>query len=269
MKDWHRMNETKLKFEELLPDEIRALTNGASIAFLPIGSMEWHGLHMAMGMDTAHAYAVATGLAEALNGAVLPPLYIGTEQLRTPETLKKVGFSGSETVTGMDFPATTVKSMYWPEELFCAIIRQQARFLIEMGFQTVVLVNGHGADNQIAALNAIAELLSGETGACVINQLILSEDCGVGVGHAGLYETAVMLALVPQGVDLAKLPPRPAKLKNVDFAIVDSETFVSGGNEDFSVRCDPRDATAELGRSIIDFEVEQCRSEIIKKITRQ
>jgi len=77
-----------------------------------------------------------------------------------------------------------------------------------------------------------------------------------------------MLALVPEGVDLAKLPDKPQKLKNVDFAIVDSETFASGGNEDFTVRYDPRDATAELGRSIIGFEIEHCRSEIQKKLTR-
>jgi len=262
------MNGTKRKFEELLPHEILAFTKDASIAFLPIGSMEWHGPHMSMGMDTAHAYAVALGLAETMNGTALPPLYIGTEQPRTPDMLKKVGFSGTESVVGMDFPANTVKSMYWPEELFSAVVRQQALFLIELGFHTVVFVNGHGADNQIAALRRIAASLTEETHAKVINQLILTEDCGVGVGHAGLLETAVMLALVPEGVDLAKLPDKPQKLKNVDFAIVDSETFASGGNEDFTVRYDPRDATAELGRSIIGFEIEHCRSEIQKKLTR-
>lgn len=262
------MNGTKRKFEELLPHEILAFTKDASIAFLPIGSMEWHGPHMSMGMDTAHAYAVALGLAETMNGTALPPLYIGTEQPRTPDMLKKVGFSGTESVVGMDFPANAVKSMYWPEELFSAVIRQQALFLIELGFRTVVFVNGHGADNQIAALERIAASLTEETHAQVINQLILTEDCGVGVGHAGLLETAVMLALVPEGVDLTKLPAKPQKLKNVDFAIVDSETFASGGNEDFTVRYDPRDATAELGRSIIAFEIEHCRSEIQKKLTR-
>jgi len=262
------MNGTKRKFEELLPHEILAFAKDASIAFLPIGSMEWHGPHMSMGMDTAHAYAVALGLAETMNGTALPPLYIGTEQSRTPEMLKKVGFSGTESVVGMDFPANTIKSMYWPEELFSAIIRQQALFLIELGFRTVVLVNGHGADNQIAALERIAGALTNETGARVINQLILTEDCGVGVGHAGLLETAVMLALVPEGVDCDKLPKKPKKLKNVEFAIVDSETFISGGNEDFTVRYDPRDATAETGRSIIAFEIERCHSEILKKLAR-
>ncbi len=56
------MNGTKRKFEELLPHEILAFAKDASIAFLPIGSMEWHGPHMSMGMDTAHAYAVLSAL---------------------------------------------------------------------------------------------------------------------------------------------------------------------------------------------------------------
>ena len=259
---------TKHKFEELLPDEICAMTKSTSIAFLPVGSMEWHGPHMSMGMDTAHAYVVASGLAKTMHGAVMPPLYIGTEQPRSPETLRRIGFSGEESITGMDFPQNTVKSMYWPEDLFFAIIRQQVMFLLETGFRTVVLVNGHGADNQIGVLECLADSLSTMPDSYVLHQLILTEDCGVGVGHAGLLETAVMLALVPQGVDLTKLPAKPEKLKNTDFAIVDSETFAFGGNEDFTVRFDPRDATAQMGRDIIAFEIEHCRREIQMKLNR-
>ena len=65
------MDKAKTKFEEMLPAEIIAQTKGASIAYLPVGSMEWHGPHMGMGMDTAHAYAVALGIAQELGGAVL------------------------------------------------------------------------------------------------------------------------------------------------------------------------------------------------------
>ena len=57
-----------VKFEEMLPVELDRVIRGASIACLPVGSMEWHGPHMGMGMDTIHAYAVACGVAEALDG---------------------------------------------------------------------------------------------------------------------------------------------------------------------------------------------------------
>ena len=253
-----KIENKKIKFEEMIPAELEALIKGRSIVYLPVGSMEWHGPHMAMGMDTAHAYGVALGLAKKLGGAVMPPLYIGTECLRTPETLKKVGFHGDEKIVGMDFPKNSMPSMYWLEELFRAIIRQQTAFLCGMGFRTVVIVNGHGADNQITVLNEVASELSQQTGAHVVALFILFEECGVGVGHAGLLETAVMQALVPEGVKLEALPAKPAKLKNVDYAIVDNETFISGGNEDFTVRYDPRDASAETGRKIIEYEINRC-----------
>lgn len=188
----------------------------------------------------------------------MPPLYIGTECPRTPETLKKIGFNGSEHIVGMDFPANSLHSFYRPKEIFHTIVYQQAIFLCRMGFKTVIIVNGHGADNQIAILNDIANTLSYETGAQVISQFILFDECDVGVGHAGLLETSVMQALIPQSVDLSALPPKPLKLKNTDYAIVDIESFETGGNKDFTVRHDPRDANANIGRKVIEYEINQC-----------
>jgi creatinine amidohydrolase len=251
-------NARKVKFEEMLPAELGAVIRGASVACLPVGSMEWHGPHMSMGMDTIHAYAVALGVAEQLGGAAMPPLYIGTECMRTPETLRKIGFVGNESIIGMDFPKNSVRSMYWPEELFRAMIRQQLLFLCGMGFRTVAVINGHGANNQVAALREIAEELTAETGSRIVSMFILSDSCGVKIGHAGLAETSVMQALAPDGVDLRALPAKPEKIKNVDYAIVDSETFTCGGNRDFTVRYDPRDATAAIGQAMLDKEIARC-----------
>ncbi len=258
-------NLRKIKFEEMLPAELGAVIQGVSIAYLPVGSMEWHGPHMGMGMDTINAYAVALGVAEKLGGAVLPPLYMGTERRRSPETLKRIGFTGNEEITGMDFPKNSLRSMYWPEALFQAILRQQALFLCEMGFRTVVFLNGHGADNQVAALEDLSAELSTETGSRVLSLFVLAEGCGAGIGHAGLAETAIMQSLAPNGVDLSFLPAKPVKLKNVDHAIVDGETFAAGGNGDFTVRHDPRDATAALGREIVAYEIRHCAESIANR----
>lgn len=256
------MYKLKYKFEEMLPVELENIIKGKSIVYLPVGSMEWHGPHMAMGMDTTHAYAIALGLAEKLGGVVMPPLYIGTESKRSSDTLKKIGFSGQEEIIGMDFPKNTIKSMYWPENLFRAIIKQQITFLCNMGFRTVIIVNGHGSDNQIRVLSELAELLSAELSSRVIAQFILFNDCGIGVGHAGLLETSVMQALIPNGVDLEQLPKKPQKLRNIDYAIVDSDTLDFGGNHDFTVIHDPRDANVQIGRKIIEYEINRCIEEI-------
>ena len=89
---------------------------------------------------------------------------------------------------------------------------------------------------------------------------VLSEDVykRQGLGHAGLAETAIYLHLCPEAVQLDRLPPKPEKLYNTQFGIVDSATFDTGPNEDYSVRYDPRDASPELGRQIVDYTVARC-----------
>lgn len=251
------------RFEQLLPYELLDEQKRNGIVFLPIGSMEWHGPHMGMGMDTINAYHVSLLTAEKTGGVVMPPLFIGTETARSSEALKKVGFRGDEEIVGMDFPKNTVKSMYWPEQLFKNIVDQQLSMLVRMGYRLIVIVNGHGADNQLKILKELAQRYTKTTKATVCDIMVLFDGCGVGIGHAGLAETAIMAHLCPNGVDFMQLPPREEKLHNTDFAIVDSITFEQGGNEDFTVRYDPRDATPELGKQLVDYAVQQCIEKIV------
>ena len=188
----------------------------------------------------------------------MPPLYIGTETPRSPETLRKLGFSGDERVVGMDFPQNSVASFYWPPDLFEAIIRRQTQMLLEMGFSQVVLLNGHGADAQVEILERVSRELSVQSGRCVMTIMALFDGCGAGLGHAGLAETAIFAHLCPEAVELDRLPPKPQKLYNTRWGIADSETFQKGPNEDFSVRYDPRDATPDLGAQIVEYTVNQC-----------
>ena len=248
----------KLRFETLTPAELTEVLAGRSLVYQPVGSMEWHGPHMGMGMDTANAYAASLAAARRTGGIVMPPLYIGTETPRSPETLRKLGFSGEERVVGMDFPANPLQSFYWPPALFEQIVRQQTQMLLDMGFAQVVWLNGHGADAQIEILRRVCGEMSRASGRCVMTVLALFEGCGAGLGHAGLAETAIFMHLCPEAVELDRLPPKPERLRNTQFAIVDNETFQSGPNEDFTVRYDPRDATAALGAQIMDYTVSQC-----------
>ena len=255
------MNEKKdrnhIRFELLPPSALQKAVKDPGLVFLPVGSMEWHGPHMAMGMDTCNAYESALRTAEIVGGVVFPPLYIGTETPRSPETLKKLGFSGEENIVGMDFPANSFKSMYWPPALFEQVLRCQLGMLCRMGFGKIVVMNGHGADEQLRILHALATELEQEYQVKILVIMALFEECGYGIGHAGLVETAIMTALYPDAVDLAALPERSIKLRTAEYGIADSETFEKGPNEDFTVRYDPRDATPRIGESILNTTVEQ------------
>ncbi len=255
----------KIRFELLTPDELLREIKETGMVFLPVGSMEWHGPHMGMGMDTCNAYASSLETAKRTGGVVFPPFYTGTETRRSPETLKKLGFDGDEEIVGMDFPANSVKSMYWPPSLFEAMMRCQVEMLCRMGFRRIIIMNGHGADKQLEILRRLSEEFSIQYGIKVITIMTLFSECGYGIGHAGLVETAIMACLHPEAVDLSKLPPREIKLRTADYGIADNETFEQGPNEDFTVRYDPRDATEEIGRIIMKTTIDQC-VEIIEKL---
>jgi len=254
----------KIKFEDLTPGELLQVIQEESIVYLPVGSMEWHGPHMGMGVDSDHAYAIAAESARKTGGVVMPALYIGTESQRSAEALKKIGFRGSEKIVGMDFPHNILRSMYWPEDIFESIIRQHIIFLSQMGFKNIVIVNGHGADNQCSLLEKIASECCVPNRLKVISFLTFSDTCGVKIGHAALLETSLMMELKPETVHLDTLSPVGKDLKYTEYAIVDNDAFAFGGGPDYVVKYDPRDATAEIGRQAIAY-VADCCVEVVKQ----
>ena len=148
------MSETRreTRLEYLRPDEIRAEQARRPLAFLPTGSIEWHGPHLPLGVDMMLAHEAAMRAAAAIGGVVHPAIFCGTERERRPEMLRDIGFGGDEWIVGMDFPANAVPSLYYPEEVFAISVREALTRLVELGYREIVIVNGHGAENQIAPL---------------------------------------------------------------------------------------------------------------------
>ncbi len=254
----------KILYEQMVPDELIEEKEKNGLAYLPVGSLEWHGPHMGMGVDTFNAYEVSRRAALKTGGVVMPPVFMGTEKRRSPETLRKIGFAGNENIVGMDFPKNKLKSLYWPQDLFEKIMAQYIEMLISADYRLIVMVNGHGADNQVEILEKLAKKYTESTNTTVLYTFALPEGCILPTGHAGLAETAVTRCICPACVELGRLPQKPEKLKNTDFAIVDSETFANGPAEGFTVRYDPRDATAESG----DIFINETAAIIIEKVTK-
>ncbi|HEX3017114.1 MAG TPA: creatininase family protein [Caproicibacter sp.] len=250
----------KILFEDMSPAELAEEIRMTGRVYLPVGSMEWHGPHLGMGTDTLNAHAVALEVSKTIGGVVFPPLYIGTETYRKPESLVRIGFHEDDKIIGMDFPKNLFKSMYWPPELFETILETQIQMLCRMGFRQVVILNGHAAPIQKEILERLGEKLSVEKQTQVMPITVLFPGCGAGLGHAGLVETAVMQYVRKDSVRLDALPPKPHKLYYLDWGIADG----GGSDTDFSVRYDPRDATAELGKKVTDYAVKQCAELILE-----
>jgi len=238
------------------PDEVIAAQAAKSIAYLPVGPLEWHGPHLPLGTDPLQAETVALALAEQIGGVVHPTLFWGTERERDPETLRNLGFRGDEWIVGMDFPSMALRSFYVPEEQFALVARWNLENLISHGFKLVVIVNGHGATNQIAQLERLAAELTARGPARVLYTFPL-EHVTTEPGHATITETSAILALEPGRVDLAALPPIERPLRIPEWAIADAASFDGDFTPEHAVHAsaDPRLASRELGQRNTDAAV--------------
>ena len=154
----------------------------------------------------------------------------------------------------MDVPNNSMKSLYWPEEVFGVIVREYLRLLVAQSYKLIVLVNGHGATGQIATLNRLAIEFSNTTPSKVIVAMGLAhyDPADADFGHATRLETAIQMYLRPRKRRPHNaLPPKPEKLKSTDWGIIDGFTFDGNPPVDKCVVYDPRDATAEMGAKYV------------------
>jgi creatinine amidohydrolase len=258
------MNDTRRPIDDgdwnmsfLFPDEVAAARARTGLAILPVAPIEWHGPHLAMGCDGLLAHAFARRIARDLQSPYFPPLFVGTERERRPETLSALGFAASDYIEGMDFPANSVKSAYIREEVFCLVVRDTLEALFHrMRFKAVVIVNGHGADNQRAVLDRLCAEYNAGGGRrlkWVYPGFPRSLVAG-SIGHATAEESSMLLAMWPGCVDVTRLPA-DGPLRNIDHAVVDGDTFDGASTPDFTVRPeqDPRGHTrAEVGERYIE-----------------
>jgi hypothetical protein len=93
-----------------------------------------------MGCNNLLAHAFARRLARQFRCPYYPPLFVGTERERTPETLEALGFSRGAYIEGMDFPKNSVANAYFREEVFAALVRDILNILLgRMQFRRVAI----------------------------------------------------------------------------------------------------------------------------------
>ena len=256
----------------LFPDEVVAARERNGMVILPLAPVEWHGPHLAMGCDNLLAHAFARRLSRELQCPYYPPMFIGTERERNPNMLESLGFSRDRFIEGMDFPSHSIPSAYFREEVFAQVVRDLLNILLgRMRFRRVLIVNGHGAENQRSVLDRLSSEFnaanpSGKRVLWVYPGFPRSLVAG-SIGHAASEETSMLAATWPECVDIAKLPGK-GKLKNVDFGIVDGDTFDCVPTPDHTLReqQDPRyHSDPAWGKD----QIEQAASEVVAEVKRE
>lgn len=156
------------------------------LVILPVGALEAHGPHLPLGADQIQAEATATALAERLDGLVAPT----------------VGYGSAPSARG--FPGTVSLSMAELGTHVAGILGELAR----SGVRRLLVLSGHAERGHMAALREAAERAVREHPAA--RAVVLSDydfvyelrgkESPPDDGHAGLLETARVLALAPATV---------------------------------------------------------------------
>ena len=253
-----------IHYELLRPNEILAEKKRFSVAYIPYSPIEWHGVHNPIGVDGLNAQFLAWEAAKKIGGLVLPTLFMGTEGRLNEKQLASHGFSKDEYIVGIDFPKNTIPSMYFHDETLTLVLRDIVRMLDEQEYKLIVLVNAHGPAPHMRVLEAFEE----ECRHTLKNAKFLLAKYEMQVeiagGHGTQLETSLMMHEYPGSVDLGELPAKPEILYGRDIGIADDEVYAGDPLPDFSVRRDPRDATAELGKRAVETIVENLCAQVLE-----
>jgi len=74
----NKMTENKVQFEEKFPWEFSTAIENAPICYIPLGVLEWHGEHNAVGLDAIKFHVICVKAAQLSGGVVFPALYWAT-----------------------------------------------------------------------------------------------------------------------------------------------------------------------------------------------
>ena len=197
------MMKKKVLYEELRPREFIEKINECPVAYLPLGTLEWHGLHMPYGADGLQAQGVFVKIAEQVGGIVLPSLFLGPDAPVEQDGNMYYGMDHISFEEG--HPQQLEGSIYYmEEELFCTMLDVIIRNLKRAGFQVVV---GHGHGPSIHAFTAQREHFMEKFGmkTFTLRDLGYEGDEGIQTDHAAANETSLVMALRPELADIGEL----------------------------------------------------------------
>jgi creatinine amidohydrolase len=225
--------------EHAWPEVESAIDNGTRTAIVSVGSVEQHGPHLPLIVDTLIGDELSRRIAEKLGDAFAAPTI-------------RPGCSGHH----MEFPG----SITIPAETLMDLIRSYCESLSEHDFEHIVLVATHGGN--FAPVNTVAPEIAREIDANVIaladiDELMTLQNEGLREGgveyqepviHAGAAETAIVLAVAEGLVRTDDI--EVGHEGDISTARLLSEGFKSITEN--GVLGDPREATSEAGEAILD-----------------
>ena len=232
---------TEVRYHMLRPKQIVARRTACPAAYVPIGTIEWHGLHNPTGADTLQAEGLAIMCARQGGGLAFPPLHYGESRL---EALMEANAADRELIAReMELPAENFlpeRQPFTPTEQAVNYHKLLLHVLAEvetLGFKVGVIVAGHYPlidHARAAVLQFNQREYSKRHGmlawACV-DYLMVRDQYDCAGDHAAGWETSHVMALHPETVDLGVLPPKGEPLIGVGGRMPPQDASPAFGQE--------------------------------------
>ncbi len=187
---------TETEWRKLRADELRERAAQNAIVILPVGSLEQHGPHLPVEVDTLLGETIAARAAAKIAAkgqpvVVLPMLWTGLSE-------HHMSFGGTIT---LEFST------------FAAVVGDIVRSAVRHGFKKIVLLNAHGGNEN--ALRTITDDLTPKLGVPIVQftywyaaavpiAKILEKQGGL--THACEAETSMTMAARPDKVAVDRIP---------------------------------------------------------------
>ncbi|MBN1137805.1 MAG: creatininase family protein [Anaerolineae bacterium] len=241
-----------VQYELLRPAEVKARRALCPVVYIPVGSLEWHGVHNPLGTDGLKAHAICCEAALRYGGVVLPTLFLGI-----------LGGGRGWGPEGWDGYTVTAHDQASLEET----VFRLARGLVADEWQVLVGVTGHDIEPQRDAIHdGIQRACRESASECGASERRAQKRGARGFGvtegenwrggasmrysmdHAGAWETSAMLFCYGERVSLEALREQMASAgrTGVETMQMKEPEGVGGWNP-------LRYASAELGQAIVVF----------------
>lgn len=186
-----------VQFEEMFPWQIVPTIARAPIGYLPLGTLEWHGEHNVVGLDTLKAHAICVRAAQISGGVVLPPFYWATdERVDLPD--------GSYLTGGVEYGECyhVPGNMFWLRpDTYLNLLLDVYEGMRRRGLRVIVVLAGHWSSGTLPTVRESGAQFSArcpEVKWLCVSDLELGSDVGYLHEHAAAGETSLLMALRPE-----------------------------------------------------------------------
>lgn len=166
------MRKKEVRFDRMVPSRIVKRRKECDLAYLPVGSLEWHGPHMPFGTDYMTVTHISEEAARRHGGVVFPPIFYGDvryhlqecrlewrksymKEMKVPEDYPSAfPLENADGSYGYECPTRADDGPIPEDPLGFSLAEQQrdfvrliARTLISIhlyGFRNILLLPGHG-----------------------------------------------------------------------------------------------------------------------------